>query len=280
MDTFEYKAKRINFKGYEIQTYVFGEGDNVIFSFPSYPHSGLYYIFFTKFYKKQNFKFITFDLPGWSGWSHNLFKEEGFDLNTYTDIAEEILNHYKVDKFSLIGYSFGGAMSVLLAKRRVNQIKSMVLVSPVIFGDIANGTYEKRMINLAHSFRAYSIFTHVIRSHLKAILPELYSFISMDLLDMYLTMFLRADKIIMLDSVYRLFNSKMTTDDISVLDQIPNVLVVNSETEAPLFRKQAGHLRRVLKNNSSFKIRGTHDDFILKPKAETVQKVMEFLVNS
>jgi len=64
---FKYTPETISYHNNLIQTYSFGDADKVIFSLPSYPHSGLSYIFFTQYYDPAKFRFITFDIPGWAG---------------------------------------------------------------------------------------------------------------------------------------------------------------------------------------------------------------------
>ncbi len=113
--SFKFNKKKIKFNGYNIQTYSFGAGEKVVLSFPGFPHSGLYFTLFLRFYDPTRVKFITFDLPGWFGNSENVFQNSEFAIETYVDIAEKILEEYEVKKFNIIGYSFGSALAVLIA---------------------------------------------------------------------------------------------------------------------------------------------------------------------
>ena len=63
---FSYKKSTVEYKNNLIQCYEFGTGKKIVFSFPSFPHSGLYYLWFLNHYDTSKVKFITFDLPGWA----------------------------------------------------------------------------------------------------------------------------------------------------------------------------------------------------------------------
>lgn len=276
MDSFSYSAQRIEYKGKAIQTYSFGEGDKVIFSFPSFPHSGLYYLFFTKFYPKNNYRFITFDLPGWAGWSDNIFDKEPFSMELLVDIAQEVLDHYKVKDFSLIGYSFGGALALRLAAVQYNRLNKLVLVSPVAFGSVANKNRTVQLVKLAYKYKMTKTMRVVLDWMFYHAIPGLKDLIEPRLLNMYIAMYKEADKNVILESAYKLFTTDHHLELQKIVGKLP-IMVINSVDEKPLFRRQAEYIRRFLSNEMSYKLRGTHDDFILRPTSHAVSKVMDFL---
>ncbi|MDQ6985179.1 MAG: hypothetical protein Q9M91_01370 [Candidatus Dojkabacteria bacterium] len=112
MNKFEYTSKRIKFKSSEIQTYTFGSGKKVILSLPGFATPGIFYLFFTSFYNHKNFKIITFDVPGWGGLSDNIFKDNKFSIDECVEIAEKVLEEYRVKTCNIIGYSYRGAFSL------------------------------------------------------------------------------------------------------------------------------------------------------------------------
>jgi pimeloyl-ACP methyl ester carboxylesterase len=279
--SFEYISKRINYKGKEIQTYTFGTGSHVIFSFPSFPQSGLYYLFFAQHYNHRNYKFITFDLPGWSGWSENLFREDPTLplIPTYLDIAEHVLKEYKVDKFSVIGYSFGAALAFMLAARNPERILRLALTSPVIFGGLTHQTKQHRLLGWVKRLNAHKLMRRRFRRRIESLLPDFRKLVSADLVDMYMTMYMRTDSVVLMNSIWELFNTD-NEDLLPEVGKVKNILIVNSQEEDKLFRMQAEHLRRHLPSEHTLKIHGTHDDFILRPKSETVEQVMNFLTGN
>lgn len=279
-DNFEYNSKRINYQGKQIQTYTFGDGENIIFALPSYPHSGLYYLFFTKFYTENNYKFITFDLPGWAGWSENVFLDDQTQptIPKFLDIAEAVLAEYGVKEFSLLGYSFGSALAFMLAAREPARIKKLVLVSPLIFGQYTYGTNQRAQLVIAKRVNAYKILKSLFVYKTKQILPYLEQYIKPELLSLYTSMFAQADGRVLLRSIWELFN--INNDDLlPQIRRIKDIMVVSSQDEDRLFRYQAQHLRHKLDSEKTLIIHGSHDDFIINPKSSTVSAVMDFLTH-
>src|SRR3972149_5174458 len=103
---FEFFTKDIQYQGHNVQTYALGSGQTTVFSFPSFPHSGLMYMWFLNHYDLSKIRFITFDLPGWIGHSDNFFEQQPFKMPTLINLAKTILRDYQIKEFNLIGYSF------------------------------------------------------------------------------------------------------------------------------------------------------------------------------
>ncbi|MFS8130718.1 MAG: alpha/beta fold hydrolase [Candidatus Dojkabacteria bacterium] len=274
---FDYRKHTTIYKGYSIQTYQFGEGENVVFSFPSFPHSGLYYLWFLTHYNTSKVKFITFDLPGWTGYSENIFQTNKFTLDEYVEIAKVILKDYKIERFSVIGYSFGGALALKLAADMKSKVDKVVLVSSVINSRIIRGFRVVNLVKLLHITKYYYILKALIKGRFKAIAKILNREEGMPkvFIDMYTDMLNHIDSKIISDSIYQLF----TSDYSKYIPEIneKNVLVVNSRDEGRMFTVQAEYMRRHLNNEKSLYIHGTHDDFILKCKKDVVRDVVTFL---
>jgi len=275
--TFDYRKHTTTYKGYSIQTYEFGEGENIVFSFPSFPHSGLYYLWFLTHYDKHSVRFITFDLPGWSGYSENIFQKNDFTIDEYVEIAKVILSDYGVDKFSVIGYSFGGAMALKLAADCKERVNKLVLVSSVINSNIVQRFNLIRLVKLLHFSKYYNVLRNVIVRKMKEISRVLNEEegIPMIFLEMYSDMVKHIDARVISESIYKLF----TSDYSKYLDEIRDkeVLIVNTKEEPKLFRIQAEFLRRKLNNEKSMYIHGSHDDFILRCRKDVVKEVIKFL---
>jgi pimeloyl-ACP methyl ester carboxylesterase len=75
---------------------------------------------------------VAFDLPGFGG----------FDLPQrprVTSYAEDLLyglDQLGVERFALVGHSFGGAVATAVAERAADQIAALVLLAPADFGRI------------------------------------------------------------------------------------------------------------------------------------------------
>jgi len=83
---------------------------------------------------------------------------------------------------------------------------------------------------------------------------------------------------ILLESAFALFNVDLKKEIEAIRLHLPPTLIVNSIKEEELFKKEAVFLAESLGVENICHITGLHDDFILRPKAETVHKVMEFLL--
>lgn len=135
----DYESKTLYYKGHAVQTYVFGEGPKTVFSFPSFPHSGLYYLWFVAshpYYLKQA-RFITMDFPGWTGYTEKeVFEDGDYDIEEVIKMCEHVIDHYstmyKIKHFSIIGYSFGGALAVRIGSIYKYRLEQIALVSTII----------------------------------------------------------------------------------------------------------------------------------------------------
>lgn len=274
----KYTSREIIYKGRLIQAYQIGEGEKVILSLPSFPHSGLYYTFFLKDYDLTKVKFLTFDLPGWAGHSQSFYSPDLALIDFYADIAQAVLDAYSIKEFSLIGYSFGAAISIKLISNRKDQVKKVALVS---------GIYEPLLLRkeklfwevwLLFKLKLSSVLKGKVMQRFKKYRVKLQGQIEENVLEEYNQMLLRADKNVILNSLYQLFTQNVE-HNIEILKSLNNVLIVSSTDEDRLFRKQSEWLRRHLSNDTNYKIHGRHEDLILNPKAEVVKKIISYLLD-
>ncbi|MBD3280208.1 alpha/beta fold hydrolase [Candidatus Dojkabacteria bacterium] len=277
LQSIKYSVEKIKFEDKNVQTYNFGEGDKVIFSFPSFPHSGLYYILFTKFYDPKKFKFVTLDLPGWAGWSGNIFENEPVEIERYVDLAELILKHYKVDKFSLIGYSFGGALATILASRRPDDVRNLVIVSTIVNGKLLKGSRERRLLFLAKLLGQEKRLKRMVIKRTESFAPIAEENFGEKDFRQYMDMLIQSDERVIFESIDQLF-SRDFISNLEKIRSIENILIVNSRNENKMFRVQAEYLRRFFDQEETLKLSGTHDGFILRPKSKVIKQVLDFLV--
>jgi pimeloyl-ACP methyl ester carboxylesterase len=273
---FPYQKIATRYKGYKIQTYIFGTGKEIVFAFPSFPHSGLYYIWFLSRYDLSKVKFITFDLPGWIGLSDNIFKTVPFSLGEFVEVAKLILAKHHVKKYSIVGYSFGGALAVKLASDQKEKIKNVALVSSVVNGVDVQKYRIGKLVNFLYGIRFSPLLKYYVErtyhkykaSLNKENLPRGYT-------TMYENMINRSSPRVLLTSIYTLFHTDWTCYFRNLKGL--RILVANTLEEPLYFHKQAEHMRKVLKGCYSIAISGNHEDFVLKPKREVVKEVVNFL---
>lgn len=278
-ESFQYTSERIKYKDKKIQTYSFGTGDKIIFSFPSFPHSGLYYLLFTRFYDHSKFKFVTFDIPGWAGWSDNTFESEPFSFDAVMDIADAVKKHYGIEKFSIIGYSFGGALAILYALRHLQEINSLVIVSAIVDGKLMDKERVKFWVKIAYRLGwASKVKSTMVKKYKGARMEIATAGIDPALLEQYDAMIKRTNSKILLEGIYSLFNLDIR-DQLEKLKVVDKLLIINSAEEESFFRRQAEFLRRFFQTEASFKIHGSHNDFIARPRQEYIKKVIDFLIS-
>lgn len=274
---FEYNVRRINYKGQEIQTYSFGTGKKKILSLPSFPHSGIYYILFTQFYDPTQFQVITLDIPGWAGWSDNIFKNKKYDPQEYINVLKLIIKEYSLNKFNLIGYSFGGALAIELAAMEPKRINNLAIVSTIIKGDLLNRSPQKFRLHLAKVLHQ----EHRLRNYLLKVFDSYQQVVednyNATMFQQYKSMIEQSDQKVLFESLYWLFNTDLTKY-LEKIKGIENILIVNSKNEPEIFRKQMEYIRRNLNTENTIKISGQHEDFVLQPKAENIKEVLEFLL--
>lgn len=275
---FEYFTKTITYRGRCIETYAIGSGDKTVISFPSYPHSGLSYLWFLNHYSLEKVRFISFDLPGWIGESENIFKDRVFDIEEFIKIAKEVLRAHDVTKFNILGYSFGAALAIKLVDEMPERIDKVVLVSPVINGHASRFSKEVIEVNLAKLFHLPIALAMHVKNRWRFLAPLLLKEnCPANFIAIYGQMVDRVDPDVLLESIYTLFH----LDWCRYLECLNNkkCMVVNSRQETRLFRKQAEILRRKLDNKNSLYLTGQHEDFLLNPKSEVVKKVVQFLTS-
>ncbi len=275
----KYNVHEISFGKYKIKSYIFGKGKKVIFSLPSFPHSGLYYLWFISHYGLSKIKFITFDLPGWIGASDNIFTEEKFSLDRYIQVAETVLEFYGVRNFSLIGYSFGGALAIRLAVDHPERVNKLVLVSTFVDGKLNQRSGIGRILKCLYLFKwgwFLKIYVKLrFRKYENCLRKEGFFESGMKFYERLVS---KCNGTILLQSIYTLFNTDWT-NSLRQLKGSRHILVVSSKDEDKFLRAQSEHIRRELEHEKTMFIHGRHEDFLLKPNSEVVKKVVDFLTN-
>jgi len=75
-------------------------------------------------------RLIMIDLPGHG---HGLRNDDNFSLSTSSDIVERVLDELAIERAIVVGYSLGGAVAQLTAKRIPERVAGLVLASTTEF---------------------------------------------------------------------------------------------------------------------------------------------------
>jgi len=102
-----------------------GKGE-MIFCLPPWPSPSLVFVPLIAQIGKQ-FRIISPDMPGWLGESQKPVCNP--DLKFYTQLIEDFIKSFGINKISLLGYSYGGVIAQQLVYRDKSAVKRLVLVS-------------------------------------------------------------------------------------------------------------------------------------------------------
>ncbi len=276
MEDFDYQHKKVEILGKKIETYTFGKGERVVVAFPGFPHSGLSFRWLFSKHDLAKIKVITFDMPGWIGESEDYKKGEMFSLDFACDMAKYLLDLHRVDKFSVMGYSFGGAIALKVAADWRENIEKIILVSAVVAPLRFAGLSPIRDVNFLKSWHLRWLMRRIVLKDFRKWKEDLQSQgLPKRFLDKYEKLIENADDRIMMESIYTLFH----TDLSGYLDRIKNIkaMIVNSKEEDELFKEQAEIIRRTLIGENSLVVHGAHVDFLLKPNHDVINKIVDFL---
>lgn len=165
------------------------KGKNILFCLPPHPAPASSYLPFINILD-SNIRIIALDLPGWGGFSSKI-KEPTID--NYVFLIEKFITSFSFKKYSILGYSYGGIITLNLLKRSNIAPQKVILISTFydgtnIFSDIPDSRYcrifkntpaylnklvtfyYEYMIKLKH-FRKYLKVRHLY--HVKQLFEEI-----------------------------------------------------------------------------------------------------------
>ena len=92
---------------------------------------------------------FAIDLPGFGGSTCPRYER----IASYARDVGRALDELGVERFTLVGHSFGGAVATALTEQRPDQIAALALVAPAGFGRIALAELAARPL-VSHAFQA------------------------------------------------------------------------------------------------------------------------------
>lgn len=273
-----HKTIDLKYKGKKIRTYVFGRGKKQVLSLPAFPQSGLIYLYLLLHYNLDKVRFISFDLPGWIGESENIYTDSTYSEDDTLDLVRSVIKYYELKNFSVIGFSFGSTLATRIYNEFSEVVEKLVLVSPVLSGISVDDKLIRSTLKLVKKYNAYDIAKQYVLIRFKYYKKYLRTTgMESSVIDQYYKMVKKVDSKVLFTSLEHLYSSDYSKYLTKLKDR--NVMIVSSINELPYFRKQAGHIRHILDGEKNLYLRGNHEDFVLKPKADNVKQVMDFLVN-
>lgn len=275
---FKYTERIVIYKGFRIHTYAFGHGKNTVLALPSFPFSGLYYLWFLNYYDLEKVRFLTFDIPGWAGNSTNIFAKKKFSLKEVVKIAIYVLKMYDVKKFSLLGYSFGGAIALKIFAEVPKQVRSIVLVSAVVKGSFIRSRTLLKLALWIEKLNLQIITRWVFINRMSNVFLTLQNKgVSPSYISEYKLLLQHLSAKTMTEGLQALVANECDYELDLVNGMKTPITVINSRNELPLFRRQARYIRSRLNHESSMYLSGDHNDFIVNPTSEVVKKVVKYL---
>lgn len=239
------------------------------------------YTLISRYFDLQEWTILSIDLPGWIGNSENIFENDIYSIDRYSELISDFIIQLGIKNLRLLGYSFGGNLAVRTVNSDTSKyISHLALISPFIDGSLASGTWQytlfkiAKFINLKSIVRSYVYrrFNLYKNKMLDYGVPELF-------LKSYLSLIDKANYTIIYKSLFELFDSDITKQVESLNNRDNNIytIVISSKDEDKYLRKKAEVIRRKLNNEHSAFLHGNHEDFILRPSKSNVLKLIKYL---
>ena len=186
---------------YSVRTYTFGHGPNIILGFPPFPHSGILFTTLVKDIDINNITFVTFDLPGWIGFS-KLKKQTHFNYKLTLDIVERIKEKFQFTRFNTLGYSFGTSIAIQVAEKYKNECNKLALISPIVNSNLKSLQSERTKIILAYKLRLDNLMeNHLLKRYKFYRQKFLKEGLSTKVLDNYLSLIKKSNYGFILESL-------------------------------------------------------------------------------
>lgn len=261
---FNYSSLRVPFQNREVQAYTFGEGKVKILMPPSFLHSGLSTMLFTRELNVPEIQIISYDAPGWGGWTDDFEMEQGFDINLVAQMGIAVMDYLECQNFNLIGYSYGGAFSCEIYQQAPTRIDRLVLVSGVVNGQLVQYDPEYKWLIRIDRLNVERLMRVFFVQRLNKYIKQLHSEgVSKQLLKQYATTFAQVQPQTMVKSAERLFNSDFSSTLQAIDDNGLPAFISFAREEKSLFQTQAQFASKLLPQAEVHEFNGNHDSFLV-----------------
>jgi pimeloyl-ACP methyl ester carboxylesterase len=199
----------------------------------------------------KGIKVIIPDLPGFGASDK---PETAWNLDDYCDFVEDFIKILNLEKFSLLGHSFGGSLSVKCSLRFPQKIKKLFLVSAACF---RRKSFKKRaLFVIAKIFKAFSFIPFLRKAFYKFIVKRSdYPYTQGIMKDIYLKI-IKADLSNLLEKI-----------------EVPAVIIWGEKDDiTPL--KQGRIINQKIKNSQLRIISNASHDLNIKNPEELVKEIL------
>lgn len=124
------KKIRLNYKGVDVQTYVWGDGDKKILVMHGWSSRATQFRFFIDGLTKSGYQVIGIDAP-----AHGKSDGKQTDLFDFAGVIKLTEQHYG-GFYGIVAHSLGGVASIINVKNGLKVERLVVIASPAIAGDI------------------------------------------------------------------------------------------------------------------------------------------------
>jgi len=160
------EEKKINIKGLKINYKILGEGKPFLI-LHGWGSKSDNWQKIGELLSLKGIKVIIPDLPGF-GASDN--PKTAWSLDDYCDFIEEFIKILNLEKFSLLGHSFGGSLSIKCSLRFPEKIEKLFLVSAACFR--RNGFKKRALFIIAKIFKVFSFVPFLRKAFYKFIVRK------------------------------------------------------------------------------------------------------------
>lgn len=251
-----------------------GEGP-VVFCLPPWPSGSIAFAPFASLIK-NDFRIIALDLPGWGGNSGKMKLNPTVD--NYAAIIEEFIKSFEIEDFSLLGYSFGGALAQKVSDRGIVSPKKIVLISTMHSGD---EIYRKFKVFFKLYLRVLALHlpNYIIKLYLRRFMFSLRKKTKYYKLHKTSEFYKRliseskkADNFCTLHSLFSLFDMEL----LDPTDKLKKTLILVGDTDSSFVQSESKQMGKYLGIEPVIIENADHDHFCFDPE-KSVAAIVRFL---
>lgn len=246
-----------------------------IFCIPPWPSGSTVYVPFGEAIK-DHFKVIAIDLPGWGGYSDRLKGKP--TIENYTAIIAEFIKSFEFEDYSILGYSFGGALTQAMLKFDLVKPQKVAYISTIHSGDdLANA--NKSTLMLYKVAKSFFVPNTIIKKMTEIYIGKLSRRHKDSYYDHYSDNNLHAaivkeNLLGDLPSIFGVLFSLIETELLNVNEAKPESIVIYADTDPEFIKKESREVAEFLDIEPIYLEHIDHDHFVFD-----VNKSTDILLN-
>ncbi len=161
--------QKVFIKNLEIYYKVVGEGEKTLLILHGWGSKKANWLDTAELISKKGIKVIVPDLPGFGNSNKPPYV---WDFDEYCSFVKEFADNLRIDRFCLLGHSFGGALAVKFTLKYPEKVKKLFLVAAAC---IRKKTLKKRILFVVSKvFKVFSFFPIIKKAFYKFIVKSDY----------------------------------------------------------------------------------------------------------